>query len=178
MVGSILCAAGVVVGVGLSGIGGAATRTSTHTSNRVASSAAGRAAEDNCQALVDNLHNPNNSSATLTVTGAYASTAGQVSSWDEARDDTGPTGSLFASDPSSEVVSVCFISGSLMSSTAGGQQPTSDYFGPGNGSYGAAVYVVLANGQALPDVLLGGSSVPYSPPPTTADVPAIHRDVA
>jgi hypothetical protein len=169
--GAVLCTIAIGAGIGLSTVGGAASNSSAP------SAAAERAADTNCQALAAGLHNPNDSSASFSVVGAYASTAGQVASWEAQRDGTG-TG-LMSSAPPAEVVTVCFITGQLQSpaATSGGPSSTTQ-FGPGNGSYGALVGIVLSDGSWVPDVLIHGSSVPYSAPPTTSAVPVAHQTVS
>ena len=126
----------------------------------------GRAAQvaaSNCAQLASGL------GSSVAVEASYASTAGQVASWEAARDGTG-TG-LFSNDPSSELLSVCFLTGDF---GTGKDQAGSAI------NYGAEIMEILPSGYAVPDVIIHGTTVPssYGAPGTTSQVERLQHPVS
>lgn len=126
---------------------------------------AATAAAHNCNDWVSQLDQGHGDQA-FAVQASYASTAGDVAAWEQARDGTGPGSGPFASAPPSELLTVCFITGPFGSGT----MPSPPI---GNGMHinnGADVFEILPSGYAVVDVEVNGTTVPYSPPATTSSV--------
>jgi hypothetical protein len=151
--------------VAMAGIGGAAghRRAGALAPKFAPLGAAGTAALNNCQALATGLGA--SAGNAYSVQAAYASTAAQVATWEAQRDGTG-TG-LFSNDPPVESLSVCFLTG--------GPYETAP-LNP-NIHYDAVVMEILPSGYAVPDVIINGTTVPYSAPMTTTEIPKVSHPV-
>jgi hypothetical protein len=149
----------------IAGVGGAARdhRAGALAPKFAPLGAAGTAALNNCQSLATALGASAGDS--FSVQAAYASTAAQVATWEAQRDGTG-TG-LFSSDPPSETLSVCFLTGGPYERTP--LHPDIHY--------NAVVMEILPSGYAVPDVIINGTTVPYSAPMTTTEIPTVSHPV-
>jgi hypothetical protein len=148
----------IVIAVGISQASGASRNPAPLAARGGAATAAG----DNCSDLVTGLDQGHNDQA-FAAQASYASTAGDVAAWEEARDGTSP-GSLFSSADPSELLTVCFITGPF------GSHPGNTFTNGRGVNQGAAIFEILPSGYAIPDVLINGTNVPCSPPPTTSTV--------
>jgi hypothetical protein len=113
-----------------------------------------------CDTAVAGLGAYGHPEARYTLASAYASTAAQVVSWDDTRTAPGAPASgesSFSSVPSSEVLSVCFVSGPF-------------YAAPGapSAGYQSAILVVMPGGSVQFDSFLLAATVPYASPGTTS----------
>jgi hypothetical protein len=113
-----------------------------------------------CDTAVAGLGAFGHPEAHYTLASAYASTAAQVVSWDDTRAAPGAPASgvsSFVSVPSSEVLSVCFVTGPF-------------YAAPGApaAGYQSAILVVMPDGTVQFDSFLLAATVPYDSPGTTS----------
>ena len=108
----------VLIAIGITQAGGAA-RNSARLAPR---DPAATAAADNCSALVTGADQGHDNQA-FALQASYASTAGDVSAWEEARDGTGPGGSLFSNAPPSELLTVCYVTRSVRLGDVDRQRP-------------------------------------------------------
>jgi hypothetical protein len=92
------------------------------------------------------------------LTGAYSSTAGLVTTWDENRPNQIGPNSEFSSWPSDEAVSVCYFSGDFTGFPGPPTAPS---------SYHTIVVVVQPNGSSTLD-FAAPANLTFGPPPSSS----------
>jgi len=136
--GATLLAAGLSVGLlaGSSQAGTSHIRLPSHSATTVC----------------DQLHAPYGGS----LTGAYATTVGEMVAWDQSRPNGGDANAGYANLPTGDPLDVCFFAGTFTGFPGPPGAPI---------SYGTVVVVVLPDKSSVLD-FAGPSNLEFNPPPS------------
>jgi len=112
-----------------------------------------------CDGQVNTYSGLTSTGAQLDLIGAYSSTAGLVTTWDENRPNQIGPNSVFSGLPSEELVSVCYFSGDFTGFPGPPGAPT---------TYRTIVVVVQPDGSSMLD-FAGPATLGFSPPQSVAN---------